>query len=169
MHIASFCEGEVSFADGSRSRRLQVLMDTGATSANYISKTCLDEMRNSLGQGKVKPMKGVVTLGDSQTKIQIEEAVHLNISLFDPERERHEADCVFQVMETGHDLVIGLPTIMRSFIPLLASLLENGKKHLPATPPEHSLFQSINSDELNMIKDSRSRHLKKCQANARPD
>ena len=46
---------------------MQVLMDTGATSANYISKTCLDEMRNSLGQGKVKPMKGVVTLGDSQS------------------------------------------------------------------------------------------------------
>ena len=75
MHIASFCEGEVSFADKTQSRRLHVLMDTGATSANYISKTCLDEMRNSLGQGKVKPMKGVVTLGDSQTKIQIEEAV----------------------------------------------------------------------------------------------
>ena len=154
MHIASFCEGEVSFADKTQSRRLHVLMDTGATSANYISKTCLDEMRSSLGKGKVKPMKGVVTLGDSQTKIQIEEAVHLNISLFDPERERHEADCVFQVMETGHDLVIGLPTIMRSFIPLLASLLEHGKERLPATPPEHSLFQSINSDELNMIKDS---------------
>ena len=102
MHIASFCEGEVSFADGSRSRRLQVLMDTGATSANYILKTCLDEMRNSLGQGKVKPMKGVVTLRDSQTKIQIEEAVHLNISLFDPDRERHEADCVFQVLSLIH-------------------------------------------------------------------
>ena len=154
MHIASFCEGEVSFADGSRSRRLQVLMDTGATSANYISKTCLDEMRNSLGQGKVKPMKGVVTLGDSQTKVQIEEAVYLNVSLFDPEQEKHMANCVFQVMETGHDLVIGLPTIMRSFIPLLVSLLENGKKHLPTEPPEDSLFQSVNADELDMIKDS---------------
>ena len=133
---------------------MQVLMDTGATSANYISKTCLDEMRNSLGQGKVKPMKGVVTLGDSQTKVQIEEAVYLNVSLFDPEQEKHMANCVFQVMETGHDLVIGLPTIMRSFIPLLVSLLENGKKHLPTEPPEDSLFQSVNADELDMIKDS---------------
>ena len=94
MHIASFCEGEVSFADKTQSRRLHVLMDTGAASANYISKTCLDETRSSLGQGKVKPMKGVVTLGDSQTKIQIEEAVHLNISLFDPERERRSSASV---------------------------------------------------------------------------
>ena len=175
MHIASFCEGEVSFADRSKSRRLQVLVDTGATSANYISKTCLDEMRNSLEQGKVKPIKGVVTLGDSQTKIQIEEAVYLNVGLFDPEQEKHMADCVFQVMETGHDLVIGLPTIMRSFIPLLVSLLENGKKYLPTKPSEHSLFQSIcsqgnketiNADELDMIKDSIERldHILSMQA-----
>lgn len=85
------------------------------------------------------------------------------------------ADCVFQVMETGHDLVIGLPTIMRSFIPLLVSLLENGKKYLPTKPSEHSLFQSIcsqgnketiNADELDMIKDSIERldHILSMQA-----
>ena len=154
MQIASICQGKVSFADGSDSRRLHVLIDTGATSANYISKTCLDEMRSSLGKGKVKPMKGVVTLGDSQTKVQVNEAAFLNVSLFDPGQEKHTANAVFQAMETGHDLVIGLPTIMRSFIPLLVSLLENGKMSLPTAPPEHSFFQSTSSTHEESANDA---------------
>ena len=88
--------------NGHKSRPLTVLVDTGATSANYISKTCLDEMRNSLGQEKVKPMKGVVTLGDNDTKVTIDEAAYLNITLYDPEGETHNADCICQVMQTCH-------------------------------------------------------------------
>ena len=98
------------------------LFDSGALSANYISPSFLDKHRHHL-QPYIEPFRSSVRLGDARTVLDITSAITLTLSFVDSSSTTHLVTSQFQVLETGNDLIIGLPTITGALLPFFTSIL----------------------------------------------
>jgi len=99
-----------------------ILCDSGALHGSYISKRFLAKIRNDLGPHHIKKVNSDVRLGDNKTIVSIDEVAILEIMItledsFEGSGPKEfTIQEIFSVIETGPDIIFGLPTIIR-FIP----------------------------------------------------
>ncbi len=112
------------------------LFDTGASDSTYLSKTWVDRHRGELtAAGALSPAAAEVTLADSNLKIQITEVCSLLLD-FNHCGTSYSAPVTCRVMDRlATTLLIGLPDIVSSFLPLvivkLHELAERNTSHSP--------------------------------------
>jgi hypothetical protein len=85
------------------------MFDSGALHAFYIDPKVVARYRKVL-KSKISPIRGSVTLGDSKTTHQVNEAVEVNL-----EFKLHTGTVNLVVFESGSHIIIGLPDIARVF------------------------------------------------------
>ena len=113
---------------GARTFKLRsVLHDTGASDNNYIDPAIASKLKPILLPGQIRHIKGGVMLGDGVTQRKIEEELVLMVRFWDPGGLAHQAELVFQVFKTGHDMIVGYPAIVDHFLDLMIALLRDGK------------------------------------------
>ena len=100
------------------------LFDSGALSANYISPSFLEKHRQHL-QPLIEPFTSSVRLGDARTVLDITSAITLTLSFYDSSSNAHLVTAQFQVLETGNDMIIGLPTITGTLLPFFTSIIQD--------------------------------------------
>jgi RNase H-like domain found in reverse transcriptase/Integrase zinc binding domain len=92
-----------------------VLLDSGATGANYIQPTCFEILQHldPSVNSKYHPAPSRVSLADETTTVKVYGYVHLDISIEDPRGSSHNASIVFKVADLTNrvDCFIGLPTL----------------------------------------------------------
>jgi len=103
-----------------------VLHDTGATDHNYISPDLFVKLKTFVSQSDIRSIKGAVLLGDASTTKPIDTEIRLLVRFWDPGGMAHQGTAWFQVFKTGHDMIIGFPTIVDTFLDLMVALLRDG-------------------------------------------
>ena len=117
---------------------MSALFDTGATSSNYMSKSFLQNHSDYL-QPYIQPYHARVKLGDNKTVMTITTVVKkLTVAFIDPDGQQHLATTDFQVLDTGNDIIIGLPTILTSLSSFFYNILMHAVEEL-ATEPDQEL------------------------------
>lgn len=105
---------------------VRTLFDTGASSDNYISQSFVDDNKDFF-EPLLTPCNDSVVLGDSATRLHINEKVSLHVS-FTVEGVTSAALVSFAVMaHSTNKLIVGLPSIARNFIGVFAVLLEHAR------------------------------------------
>ena len=102
----------------------RVLLDTGALDQNYISPS-LARFLESTG-AVIDSINTHVRLGDSKTVVPIKQKLTLKLG-FSSKSGLVTAISEFHVLENGYDMIVGLPTIVEHFIPILIEALMEGK------------------------------------------
>ena len=122
-----------------------VLHDTGASDHNYmISPTLVEELLPMLSSEQIRKISGgAVTLGDGETKIPIETEVRLVVRFWDPGGMMYQAEVWFQVLRTGHDMIIGYPAIVDHFLDLMICMLRHGKAERAAQSRELHIIDAL--------------------------
>jgi len=121
----------------------EVLWDSGALHASYISQQWLDRHREALGD-KIREEETVVRLGDNKTRINLKEKVTLEIEASSPINActRHTAKLDFCVMNMpGMDAIIGLPDILDHFLDIFIDILESGRYRRGSTEDKLNLTE----------------------------
>ncbi len=103
-----------------------VLHDTGATDNNYISPDLFKILKPFVSQSDLRTINGAVMLGDASTKKPIDTEVRLTVRFWDPGGMAHQGVVWFQVFKSGHDMIIGFPSIVDKFLDLMVALLRDG-------------------------------------------
>jgi len=83
------------------------MFDSGALHASYIDPKVVTRYRKAL-RSKITPIRGSVTLGDS-------EAVQVYLEFKDDEGKLHTGTVNLVVFESGSHIIIALPDIARVF------------------------------------------------------
>ena len=104
-----------------------VLFDSGALQASYISKRWVDENRDQLGK-RLRPCRGRVRMADNQTVVDVHERFR-SMAAFTMSTGQVVCGIVdFWVLDmAGADAVgaiIGLPDILKSFLRVFVEMLE---------------------------------------------
>ena len=114
-------KGEVNYQDNNvkasehepQSFQLNILLDTGALSANYISSQLLEEIKSWLPSDKVKRKKNVISLADDSRIIESNEVVELKLVIIGDNGERLSITEDFvSINMSDNDVIIGLPIIL---------------------------------------------------------
>jgi hypothetical protein len=95
-----------------------VLLDTGALHRSYISPTIF-HLYFAKKTKLIRNVNSCVLLGDGQTTKKITKEVQVQVSFIGPQGKRISAFEHFCVLETGYDMIIGLPAIKKHFLPVL--------------------------------------------------
>ncbi len=99
------------------------LFDTGASSSNYMSENFLQTNLHLL-QPYISSHDSKVRLGDNKTIINITKVIKdVTIAFTDNDGHDHLATTSFQVLPTGNDIVIGLPTILTTLSSFFYTIL----------------------------------------------
>jgi len=101
------------------------LWDTGAERASYVGSKFLSSFRSRLKEYKFKELKSQVMLADSVTKLDVNEAVYLNLSFVSNSGKVCHISERFYVIASNEDLIIGLPCIVSKLLPLFMEMLHN--------------------------------------------
>ena len=122
--------GRVILSDSHYWEVSEILLDTGALQRNYIDPDVLADIEIKLNDSgeydslpKRRRMNAAVKLDDNATVKRINEYVILIISIPNAQGNLSVSREILQVFRTGHPIIIGLPSICRSFIkPLVDGL-----------------------------------------------
>ena len=96
-----------------QSFELNILLDTGALSANYISSQLLEELKSWLPSDKVKRKKNVISLADDSRIIESNEVVELKLVIIGDNGESLSITEDFvSIIMSDNDVIIGLPIIL---------------------------------------------------------
>ena len=132
------------------------LLDTGASSGNYVGKSLADRLLGATRQ----PCNHPVKLGDGITVMHLTETITAAVRLYDDEgRLTEPIETEFYVMpDLGDSIIIGLPDILGNFYDTFISFLENARQRQPAVRVER-LYQLYNKckDELCSPEPSRKK------------
>ena len=100
-----------------------VLFDTGALHANYISSSFVDKHYQHLRKHMFRK-SSTTTLADKKTKIPLEYVAFIPLTVTSKHDEVISAVLPFWVFEMGgNDMIIGLPSILKYFKMLLIDML----------------------------------------------
>ena len=103
-----------------------VLFDSGLLGANIISPRVIEA--NPMLKSRLEPATSRLCLGDAKTIYPITHQIRLPVRFADPNGIVHTAMLKFLIFETGNDMIIGLPTILRELFACFFSILEKGRK-----------------------------------------
>lgn len=100
-----------------------VLLDSGASSRNYVSTSFVDRHRDILKlTQRFRAIRTEVVLGDGITRCPIDEAVCLRLRLRRGRKNHVDVDLVFLVYDSAsHELIIGLQDIRRHLTKIFIS------------------------------------------------
>lgn len=117
-------KGSMLLPDGVILDITDALFDTGAVHASYIRKDFVDQHRHLLMPFRIEVHKKV-QLADEVTVVPIDEAFNLCISFVDDTGTTHSASILFWVLpRCNHQVIIGLPAILRHFHDLHKHMLD---------------------------------------------
>ena len=92
--------------------KVNVLLDSGATSDNYLSLKVFEHNIEHMDKLKYN-INSYVVLGDGCTKIHIQHAIKLNMDFISPITEsNNNHSMIFKIIPTHYDIVIGLPALL---------------------------------------------------------
>lgn len=130
----------------------KVLLDTGASHANYVSLTFVDSNRDTFC-AFLSRVSTSVTVADGRVS-NITEALTLPVSLVSPlSGEPHQATLRFLVLPnlSTNDAIIGLPSIIEHFLPLFKELLDQALSAFPHTAfPATPTVASVDADDTSL-------------------
>ena len=109
---------EVSSGNSLKVPRL--LVDTGAEDQSFIDSSFAVSTQSTVFTLQ-NPLE--VRLGDNKTLIHITEYILATLVLVDPDGNSHEGFIKLFIMNTGFDIILGMPDILRFFTPFLCSVL----------------------------------------------
>lgn len=126
-------ESVLVFGSNNLHCKVVALLDSGALQASYIRSSIIDKHRDSLGPSLV-PAHGRVVLANQVTGIDITEMLKANMYMKSPSG----VDYYFQVdllimQDLAEDVILGLPTIISSLLPLFVENLSQAKLRLESS------------------------------------
>ena len=124
-----------------------VLLDTGALHRSYISPM-LFHLYFAKKTKLIRNVNSCVLLGDGQTTKKVTKEVQVQVSFMGPHGKKISAFEHFCVLETGYDMIIGLPAIKKHFLPVLfyhlsKNIAECSATHLSEILANISNFQPM--------------------------
>ena len=126
-NVASVCTGTIIVNTTGRLKLPNVLFDTGALHGSYISKDLVDKYRKNM-KSRIRNVSGEVVLGDSSTKVKVNERINLPVEFVDWKGKSYAAMIDFCVWSMpGLDAIIGLPDILDHFLGFLVDMLETSR------------------------------------------
>ena len=127
LRPASIREGEFS-VNGEFDKMFTVLFDSGALHHSYINKEIVDRHRESW-KSMIKPFAARVRLADQKTVVHTTEMVTGVLSFMGDDGVQHEGmvDAIVFNMK-GLDFIVGLPDIVRNFITIFFTMLQQYKE-----------------------------------------
>ena len=139
---------QVIFATESSITTTSCLLDTGANSTSYISKTLL-AMLSRLG--RVFPYKSKATLANGTAKIDIEEYVVVAVSITNPiTGQVYDFFQVFCIAELACPAIFGLPSLIKDLWQLVIDLI-TFKHNSINTPEEAELLNLFAEHDAPLI------------------
>ena len=114
---------------------LTVLLDSGATHANYISPSAITEINERMQPEQLTILKPdrtyTATLADGITKYTISGIVKLQVSIVDSKDRAHTASLIFHVFPCQPDTsaIIGLPTLCTVYQDLFFDVIIEAAPH----------------------------------------
>ena len=105
-----------------------ILFDTGASHASYVSKDLVDLYRD-MWKDNIKKTKAKVILGDNKTTLNIEETLTLNLGFKYGDKTRDEtAEVTMCVIDMpGKSIIIGLPDIIAYFYYVFIDMINEAR------------------------------------------
>jgi hypothetical protein len=118
-------EGKIVPTDGEFVVVPDVLFDTGALHGSYISRRLSYKNRHLLKPFRIN-RKTRVRLADNKTLVEIDEAYMLCVVFKDDAGREHSGSALFWVLDDcSHDMIVGLPAIIRSFSELHKQMIDS--------------------------------------------
>ena len=102
----------------------KVLFDTGALQASYVSRSFVEKFRKYI---RLIPASGIICMADNKTKVKVENLADLDVEFEHDDGNIFRATIQFVVFDTeGHDMIIGLPHILKHFLIMFVDMLKEG-------------------------------------------
>ena len=91
-----------------------VLFDTGALCANYISSNIYDKIKYIMNPVDITYKKTRIGLADNKTTILSESQIRLNLNIFDEDGSQVKYEGIFIVIPMKeNEIIMGLPSIIK--------------------------------------------------------
>ena len=117
---------------------IKAMFDSGALHSSYIDPLIVQKHRALLEPDIIR-IQGCVTLGDSKTSHQVNEAVEVVLEFKDNDGEIHRGRLKMDVFASGTDAIVGLPDISRVFgaffLSMVRTAIENPAVFEDRHPP----------------------------------
>ena len=134
------------------------LLDTGASSSNYIGEAQVSKFYGI----EREPCHHPVQLGDGRTKVICTEMVTLDVALYASDGTLQEPiSTVFHILpHLGERMIIGLPDILGSYYDIFTTILEEARLRRPKARVER-LAQLYDKCKAELCKETRNDKLLK--------
>ena len=130
----------------------RVLFDSGALSASYMNREFVEQYRDELAPC-IHHINSQVTLGDNATTNPISEAVDCSLAFLNAAGDRVTLKSSFSVIDTGPDVIVGLPDIVFKLLPFYFEMLLDASSPSSSPDPSSSLHLYEGSDLLRYPSD----------------
>ena len=131
----------------------KILCDSGALHGSYMNKCFLNKIRHQLAPSQIRKVSSDVRLGDNKTIVSIDEIVMLDliITLEGSKEKEYGVKEVFSVIETGPDLIFGLPTIVKYIPDLFKNMVDKACGTLKVLEKVGDLVSEKSPDNFNEL------------------
>jgi len=141
-------KGTVTTADDLTFLVDDILFDSGALSGSFISREFVNLHLAELESSR-SSIQAQVVLADKKTRVNIDTAYSLTISFLDDSGDSHAALVYFYVLPNcNHQIIIGLPAIVRHFSSLHFKMLAGAVALLSDIGPERNILNEIQIGEV---------------------
>ena len=131
-----------------------ILCDSGALHGSYMNKRFLDKIRHQLALSQIRKVSSDVRLGDNKTIVSINEVAILDLLITLKEstsQKEYTVKEIFSVIETGPDLIFGLPTIVRCIPDLFKYMIDKACDTLKILQKVSDSLPEDSGDTVNRI------------------
>ena len=132
------------------------LFDSGALQSSYVSQQWVNQNLSVLEPYIREVDGGFVRLGDKKTIIKVKEKIRLEMEFTarrTGEVQRGEVDFWIFSMPGGHQAIIGLPDILRTFLYVFVEMLEDASEMLQQEDDEEKelFLNAMGMEELKEL------------------
>ena len=131
-----------------------ILCDSGALHGSYMNKRFLNKIRHQLAPSQIRKVSSDVRLGDNKTIVSIDEIVILDLVITlkaSSIQKEFTVKEIFSVIDTGPDLIFGLPTIVRCIPDLFKTMIDKACETLKILEKVNDSPQEEPGDVVNKI------------------
>lgn len=108
------------------SELVDILLDTGALSQNFVSDRVFREIEHILMPGEVEKFNLEINLASNSMRMKSDKRVNMKLELQDGEGNKRDFEGKFVVLkDLGTDIIIGLPAILGELWDLFVSVLRS--------------------------------------------
>jgi RNase H-like domain found in reverse transcriptase len=131
-----------------------ILCDSGALHGSYMNKLYLNKIRHQLAPSQIRKVSSDVRLGDNKTIVSINEVVILDLVITLKEsstQKEYTVKEIFSVIDTGPDLIFGLPTIVRCIPDLFKTMIDKACGTLKILETVNDSLPDDSGNDLNRL------------------